>query len=96
MAQGTFVLQGGTSESIVAANDNRSHLTIQLKGSTSIELGIGTAAVAGQGIKLIQPGDSVQIKGALAKLAVNGIGTITTSNGGWQDGDVQVTPVYAS
>ena len=96
MAQGTFTLNGTSTQQIVAADTNRVFLTIQSKGSTSFELGIGTAAVAGQGIKLINPGDSAQIKGALAKLAVNAIGTATTSNGGYQDGDIQVSPVYAA
>lgn len=96
MSQGSFALTGATSELIVAANENREYLTIQLKGSATIELGFGTAAVAGEGIKLIKPGDSVLIQGALAREAVYGIGTQTNSLGGWQDGNVQVTPVYAA
>lgn len=96
MAQGSFALTGATSEQIVIANKYRDFLTIQLKGSATIELGFGTPAVAGEGIKLIKPGDSVQIRGWLSRCAVFGIGIETNSNGGWQDGDVQVTPVYSA
>lgn len=97
MAQGSFALTGSTSEEIIAADAYRDFLTIQLKGSASIELGIGETAVAGEGVKLINPGDSVLIEGDLAREAINGIGTATTSNGGWQnDGRIQITPVYAA
>jgi hypothetical protein len=96
MAKGSFALGSAASEEIVAADEHRAELTIQLRGSAVIELAFGETAVAGEGIKLIKPGDSVQVKGHLSRLAVYGIGTQTTSNGGWQDGDVQISPVYST
>ncbi len=89
MAKGKFT---GTASSaqIVAADDYRAYLTIQLTNAASANLGIGEAAVAGEGIKLINAGDSARLVGAAARKAIYLIGD--GAEGTYQDGDVTYVP----
>ena len=89
MAKGNWT---GTASSalLVAANAYREYLTIQLTNATPANLGIGEAAAAGEGIKLINAGDSVRIKGAQAQEAIYVIGN--GAAGTYQDGNVLYVP----
>jgi len=89
MAKGTFT---GTAAStlLVAANEYRDTLVIQKANATSVALGIGEAAVAGEGIQLTNVGDAAVLKGAAARVAIYVIGNGGT--GSYQDGNVDVRP----
>ncbi len=89
MASGAIA--GGTNSAvIVAANEYRDTLTIQLTNSTSLEVAFGETAVTGACLKLINAGDSVTIHGHLARGAVYGIGNGAVAV--YQDGDVEYRP----
>jgi hypothetical protein len=89
MAKGNFT---GTAASavLVAANRYRDKLLIQKTNATVVALGIGEAAVAGEGIQLGPIGDAVVIKGPDATNAIYVIGDGGT--GTYQDGDVTFAP----
>jgi hypothetical protein len=89
MAKGNFT---GTAASavLIAANAYRDHLLIQKTNATTVALGIGEAAVAGEGIQLVNAGDVAILHGASARVAIYVIGNGGT--GTYQDGDVEVTP----
>jgi len=89
MAKGNWT---GTDAStlIVAADAYREYLVIQLTNATSVNLGIGEAAVAGDGIKLINAGDAVRLEGAQAQSAIYAIGN--GAAGTYQDGNVLYVP----
>lgn len=89
MAKGTFT---GTAASavLVAADVNRDTLLIQKTNATTVALGIGEAAVAGNGIQLVNIGDVAILRGAAARAAIYVIGNGGT--GTYQDGDVEVRP----
>jgi hypothetical protein len=89
MAKGSWT---GTDSSavIVAADSYREYLTIQLTNATQTNLGIGVAAVADEGIQLINAGDTVRIEGAQAQLAIYAIGN--GAAGTYQDGKVYYYP----
>lgn len=72
-AEKTFT--GATSDTIIAADPNRDHLTIQLHTvNTPVFLAFGDGpAIADTGICLFYPGCSVRVTGAKARLAVYGI-----------------------
>jgi len=82
----------GTSASaiIVAADEYRDHLTVQLINATAANLAFGEAAVAGEGIELINAGDSVSVRGPLATEAVYAIGN--GADGVYQDGPIAYRP----
>jgi hypothetical protein len=65
-------LTGGESEELIAADEHRDHITIQLQDFSSVYLAIGEAAVVGKGIMLIVPGCSVRIFGNKARKAIYG------------------------
>ena len=87
MKAGVTALAGSASELIIAADDHRDHLTVQLHGGETVCLAFGEAAVADTGIMLMYPGCSVRVLGAKARLAVYGwasgavnVGTETTED----------------
>lgn len=81
---------GAASAIIVAADEYRDHLTVQLINATSAHLAFGEAAAAGEGIKLINAGDSVTVSGPLATEAVYAIGD--GASGIYQSGAVIYLP----
>ena len=80
---------GAASAEIIAADVNRDYLTIQSTTANTVALGFGHTAVAGKGVQLIAAGDTVTVRGWLARLAVNAIGA--SGAGTYQDGDIAFT-----
>lgn len=74
MSASAKTLTGGSSEVIIAANEHRDHLTVQLHNQYTVYLAFGEAAADVTGIKLQFPGDSVRVTGPKARLAVYGWG----------------------
>jgi len=89
MANGNFTA-GAASAIVIAADANRDHLTIQKSNATQIALGLGEAAVAGDGIQLINIDSSVELFGPEARMAVYAIGNNGTAT--WQGGRVTFRP----
>jgi hypothetical protein len=86
-ANGKFTATAASTVA-VAANANRTHLTIQKQNATAIAFGIGESAVADEGIILSKAGETLKINGNIAGMAIYAIG-----NGGtmtYQEGDVEV------
>ena len=78
-----------TSAAIVDADDNREYLTLQLLSGDITALAIGEAAVYGSGVHLLAAGDSVTVRGWIAREAVYAIcDTGDSSTGSSQDGDM--------
>lgn len=85
MAKGTFAGTATTSE-VVAVGATRKSITLQLVSGSPTFVGIGEAAVYGEGIGMLVAGDFVTIGIHQAKLAINCIcDTGLTSVGSWQD-----------
>lgn len=82
------------SAEIVPANLNREYLLIQHSDATTVALGIGEDAVAGEGIQLFKIGDTVRLRGPMARKAVYAIGN--TGAGTYQEGDVEFFPGTAA
>lgn len=72
MSAGVTSLTGGASELIIAADDHRDFLTVQLHGTETVCLAFGEAAVDATGIILLYPGCSVRVMGCKARLPVYG------------------------
>ena len=89
MAKGNWAATDASTE-IVPANEYRNHLTIQKTNLITVAIGIGEAAVAGEGIQLDNIGDCLMLEGAQATEAIYAIGNGGT--GVWQDGNVQYIP----
>lgn len=81
MAASAVTLTGGSSELIIAADEYRNHLTIQLHTAHPVYLAFGAAAVTATGIYLLYPGCSVRVSGAKARLAVYGHAAATPTIG---------------
>jgi len=82
MSAGTKLFVGaGSSELIIAADEHRDHITIQLQDFNSVYLAIGEPAANGVGILLMVPGCSVRIFGAKARLAIYGYAAGATTVG---------------
>lgn len=76
-----------TSSAVIAEDQKRESLTVQLTtaASSPTNLAFGAAAVFGEGVQLVNIGDSVTVRGHLAALACNAIcNTGLTSGGGYQ------------
>lgn len=87
MAQGTWAATNASSV-VIAADQERESLTVQLlaRSASTVQtsLGFGTAAVAAEGVALVNIENSVTVRGHLAKLACNVITNAGTSSGGYQ------------
>ncbi len=87
MAQGTWAATTASAV-VIAADQDRESLTVQLlvKSASGVQtsLGFGAAAVAGEGVAMLNLGDPVTVRGHLAKLACNVITSAGTSSGGYQ------------
>jgi len=88
MSKGTYSATAASTV-LVAADEHRAHITIQHTNATQVALGIGEAAVAGEGVQLFAAGDSVRIDGTLASYAIYVMGNGGT--GTYQTGDVKVS-----
>jgi hypothetical protein len=90
MAKGSWTATAASAE-IVAADEYREVLVIQ-KGTNAVAvaIGIGETAEAGKGIQLLNIGDVLILRGAMARKAIYAIGN--TGAGTYQDGDVTVSP----
>lgn len=87
MSKGNFT-GGAASAAVIAASEFRDCLVIQHTNATQVALAFGEAAVAGEGIQLMEIGDTVRVRGALSRMAVYAIGSGATCT--YQDGDVDV------
>lgn len=74
MPASTKTLTGGSSETIIAADSHRDHITIQLQNEYTVYLAFGEAAANATGLLLKFPLDSVRVTGPKARLAVYGWG----------------------
>ncbi len=84
MAKGNWT-GTGASALLIAANRYRDTLLIQKTDNTVVALGIGEAAVAGEGIQLVNINDTAKLQGPAARGAVYVIGD--GGNGTYQDGE---------
>ena len=78
------------STEIVPADEHRDSLLIQKTNDTTVALGIGEAAVAGEGVQLVNKGDTAILNGASARCAIYAIGN--EGAGTYQDGEIVVIP----
>lgn len=85
MAKGNWT-GTATSSLIVEANAYREYLVIQHTNATQVAIGIGEAAVAGEGVQLVYINDAIRLEGAQAQVAIYGIGDGGTAT--YQDGNV--------
>ncbi|KKN46481.1 hypothetical protein LCGC14_0672510 [marine sediment metagenome] len=84
MSAGTITLtSGAASEEIIAADANRDYYVLQMQTEATTYLAFGEAAVNVTGILLNKIGDWVEVRGAKARLAVNGY-TTDTPVFGWE------------
>ena len=90
MAKGNWAATSA-SVVIVAANEYRDTLTLQKTNDTDVSLGLGEAAVLGEGVQMLVVGDAVTLRGYHARNAVYAIGN--GGQGTYQDGPVEVHPV---
>jgi hypothetical protein len=72
------------SAEIIAADEYRDWLTIQLQNTTPVYLGFGVPAVEGESIMLVTTGDNITVAGHLARQAVYAIGN--GAAGAYQEG----------
>jgi hypothetical protein len=92
MSAATAVLTGGSSELIIAADEHRDHITLQLQAFNSVYLGIGEDAVDATGIMLMVPGCSVRIFGPKARLPIYGYASGATTIGIETCEDIEYRP----
>jgi len=80
MAATTHTFTTTDSEQIIAADELRDHITIQLQSAnTPVYLAFGEDGVDATGICLLYPGCSVRVRGPKARAAVNGIDATGTA-----------------
>lgn len=89
MSKGNFTATAASTE-MIAADNYRDHLTIQKTNATQIAIGIGVAAVAGEGIQLINIDSSIELWGVEARAAIYAIGNGGT--GTYQSGRIRFRP----
>jgi hypothetical protein len=92
MSASAVTLTGGSSELILAADEHRDHVTIQLQTAHPVFLAFDEAAIASTGIGLLYPGCSVRVFGAKARQAVYGYAAATPTIGIETMVDVEYRP----
>jgi hypothetical protein len=92
MAASAVTLSGGSSELIIAADDYRDHITLQLHDANPVYLAFGEAAVTATGIVLLYPGCSVRVTGAKARDAAYGFAAGTPTIGIETSEDIEYRP----
>ena len=76
MALGTLTVNGGGgSEALIAADEFRDYILVQVQSDHDVYLGFGETAVTLQGIAMLEPGASVEVIGPKARGAINVIST---------------------
>lgn len=85
MISGTWAATAASAQ-IIAADIYRDKLTIQLQNNTQVYLGFGVPAVAVESLTLLANGDSITVRGHLARQAVYAIGN--GAAGAYQEGNV--------
>lgn len=84
MAKGTWSATATTS-TLVAADANRRTLVVQLVSGDPVSIGIGEAAVFGEGAGMIAEGDYISLGPNQAQQAINGIcDSGNSASGGYQ------------
>lgn len=72
MALGTLTVTGaGGSEVLLAADEHRDYVLIQLQSAHPAYLGFDETAITVQGIGLLQAGATVKVQGPKARGAIN-------------------------
>jgi hypothetical protein len=85
IGNGSWAATAASSE-LVAANNDRENVVLQLHSGSATALGFGEAAVFTDGLQLITVGGTITIKGHQARMAINGIcDGGNTSTGGFQE-----------
>jgi hypothetical protein len=92
MSASTKALTGGSSELIIAADEHRDHITLQLQAFNGVYLGFGEAAVDATGIMLMVPGCSVRVFGDKARQAIYGYAAGATTVGIETCEDIEYRP----
>jgi len=92
MSASAVTLTGGSSEEILAADQNRDFYTLQLHTLFPVYLAFGEDASDASGLRLTNIGDSVRVKGSKARLACNGYAASTPTIGIETFEDVEYTP----
>ena len=92
MSASATALGGGVSELLIAADEHRDFITIQLHNNEPVFLAFDEDAVDLTGIKLIYPGCSVRVMGAKARLAVYGYAAAASRVGIETTEDVEYRP----
>ncbi len=76
MSASTVTLTGaGASAAILAADEFRDYVLIQVQSDHDVYLGFGEDAVTLTGIGLLEPGASVEVWGPKARGAINALST---------------------
>jgi hypothetical protein len=87
MISGKWEADGYEDVLLLAADEYRDILTIQiLSAKGSVYLGFGTEAVVDESMLIVTPGDSVTVRGHLARQAIHALGSL--SYGAYQEGDL--------
>jgi hypothetical protein len=74
MASGTETLTGGNPTAVLlAADEYRDFVLIQLQSNHPTYLGFGEAAVSAQGVCLMEPGATAKVRGSKARGAIQAI-----------------------
>ena len=89
MISGRWDADGYVDVEIVPADNYRDILTIQLHSAKGcVYLGFGTEAVVDESLLIVSPGDSIAIRGHLARQSVHALGSL--SYGAYQEGDLNL------
>ncbi|MFA5186696.1 MAG: hypothetical protein WC551_09490 [Patescibacteria group bacterium] len=89
MISGRWEADDYVDAEIIPADGYRDILTIQLHSAKGcVYLGFGAAAVVDESLLVVEPGDSVTIRGHLARQSVHALGSL--SYGAYQEGDLSL------
>jgi hypothetical protein len=92
MAASTVTLTSGSSQVILAADEYRDKVVLQLQSLETAYLAFGEDAVNVTGLALINIGDTMTIRGAKARGAINGYSASTPTIGIETNGDIAFSP----
>ena len=94
MISGGWVAVDLVDGEIIAAEMYRDILTVQLHSAKGcVYFGFGAAAIIDESLLVVEPGDSITVRGHLARQAIHALGSL--SSGAYQEGDLtlNVQPV---
>jgi hypothetical protein len=93
MSASAFTHTGGSaSEQVLAADEHRDFVTLQLQNTHPVFLAFGEEAAADEGIKLFNAQCSVRVKGAKARGVINAYSTDAALIGIETSEDVEYRP----